>query len=129
MINLETKLREATINFKKFEWEHAAAFYLLTEDFIREFKDIFSKYGCWLTLFTNQTLSEKIIEEFRDEVDWTVISAHQKLSVPFVLRHRNEVNWNNIFRYQDYDNVTREMLSQISNVKIVPREEKMWEKI
>lgn len=109
----------------KIDWERIAEFYILSEDFIREFKDKWNSF-CWVCLSTEQDLSEKFIEEFKDKVDWNIICAHQKLSIPFVIKWKEDVNWPNIFRYQEFNEEEREMLSKISNHKVLPRERKMW---
>lgn len=103
-------------------WNNVAQFYILTEDFIREFVKEFDKWNCWTELSTDQNLSEKFIEEFKDKVDWVCICAHQHLSVSFVEKYSGEVNWPNVFRYQEFDDETRKMLSKTYHHKLVPRE-------
>lgn len=121
----EQKIREEILGEEQggVDWFNVASFYILSEDFIREFEEEFKDH--WTALSTDQNLTEKFIEEFADKVEWVAISAHQHLSVPFVIKWRNEVNWNNIFRYQEYDDETREMLSKLCHVKLVPREKRI----
>lgn len=124
----ESTIRDNTANTSESGqncWENIASFYVLSEDFIREFVKEFDKWNCWTELSTDQNLTEKFIEEFKDKVDWVCICAHQKLSLPFVKKYSGEVNWPNIFRYQEFDDETREMLSKTYHHKLVKREPRM----
>ena len=124
---------ETTIRYNALEtdicernnWVNIASYYILTEDFIREFQEQFDTNDCWMDLSTDQNLSEKFIEEFRDKVDWIAICAYQKLSVPFVEKYSGDVNWPNIFRYQDFSDEERKMLSKRYHHRILPREPKL----
>jgi len=68
----------------------------LTEDFIREHKDLV----CWTYISKYQKLSEDFIREHKDLVCWVYISTYQKLSEDFILEHKSLVNWYNISVYQ-----------------------------
>lgn len=68
-----------------------------SEDFIRELPN-----KNWRIISKWQTLSEKFIEEHKDEVDWDEISEHQKLSVEFCKKHKKEVNWSILEESQDW---------------------------
>ena len=60
---------------------------VLSEDFIREFKDkVF-----WTGISWNQRLSEDFIREFKDKVNWYRISCNQQLSDSF--RNEFEHKW------------------------------------
>ncbi len=47
-----------------------------------------------------QTLSESLIREFQDQVDWEMISEHQRLSEPFIQEFQDQVDWEMISHYQ-----------------------------
>ena len=68
----------------------------LTEDFIREHKDLVS----WTCISKYQKLSEDFIREHKDLVDWIPISIHQKLSEDFIREHKNLVSWYRVSIHQ-----------------------------
>ena len=68
----------------------------LTEEFIREFADMFD----WEYISKCQHLSEDFIWEFKDYVDWDYISSYQHLSEAFIREFADRVNWTYISMYQ-----------------------------
>ena len=47
----------------------------------------------WNNLCRNYTLSEDIIEKYKDKFDWRLISIYQTLSESFIERYKNKFNW------------------------------------
>ena len=62
---------------------------ILSEDFIREFKDKVD----WSAICRYQKLSEEFIEEFQDKLYWKHISCYQELSVEFIKKFRHKIDW------------------------------------
>ena len=62
---------------------------ILSEDFIREFKDKVD----WSAICRYQKLSEEFIEEFQDKLYWKHISGYQELSVEFIKKFRHKIDW------------------------------------
>ena len=64
-----------------------------SEDFLREIlvpKTQFRNRWEWMEL--TQDLSEKFIEEFKDEWNWDHIFMYQKLSKDFIRRHKDKIS-------------------------------------
>ena len=55
------------------DWNKLSHYQILSEDFIREFKDKID----WMAVCRYQKLSEDFIREFKDKVDWWYISKYQ----------------------------------------------------
>ena len=72
-----------------FDWEYISKCQHLSEDFIREFKD----YVDWDYISSYQHLSEDFIREFKDRVNWTYISMYQHLSEDFIRELKDNVKW------------------------------------
>ena len=68
----------------------------LTEEFIREFADMFD----WEYISKCQHLSEDFIREFKDYVDWDYISSYQHLSEDFIREFKDRVSWVGISKKQ-----------------------------
>ena len=79
-----------------FDWEYISKCQHLSEDFIREFKDRVD----WDYISSYQHLSEAFIREFADRVNWTYISMYQYLSEDFIREFKENVKWGWISRYQ-----------------------------
>ena len=79
-----------------FDWEYISKCQHLSEDFIWEFKD----YVDWDYISSYQHLSEAFIREFADRVNWTYISSYQHLSEDFIREFKENVKWGWISRYQ-----------------------------
>ena len=79
-----------------FDWEYISKCQHLSEDFIREFKD----YVDWDYISSYQHLSEDFIGEFKDRVNWTYISMYQRLSEDFIREFKDNVKWGWISHYQ-----------------------------
>ena len=64
-----------------------------SEDFLREMvipKTRFHNRWEWMEL--TQNLSEKFIEEFKDEWNWDHIFMYQKLSKNFIRKHKEKIS-------------------------------------
>ena len=79
-----------------FDWEYISKCQHLSEDFIWEFKD----YVDWDYISSYQHLSEAFIREFADRVNWTYISMYQHLSEDFIREFKDNVKWGWISHYQ-----------------------------
>ena len=79
-----------------FDWEYISKCQHLSEDFIWEFKD----YVDWDYISSYQHLSEAFIREFADRVNWTYISMYQRLSEDFIREFKDNVKWGWISHYQ-----------------------------
>ena len=79
-----------------FDWEYISKCQHLSEDFIWEFKD----YVDWDYISSYQHLSEAFIREFADKVNWTYISMYQHLSEDFIREFKENVKWGWISHYQ-----------------------------
>ena len=78
------------------DWYYVSDYNRLSEDFIREFKDMFY----WPNISKNQKLSEDFIREFKGDVSWYWISSCQKLSEEFIREFKDRVSWVFISEYQ-----------------------------
>ena len=79
-----------------FDWEYISKCQHLSEDFIWEFKD----YVDWDYISSYQHLSENFIREFADRVNWTYISMYHHLSEDFIREFKDNVKWGWISYYQ-----------------------------
>lgn len=79
------------------DWKNFFTWFKMSEEFIRE-----CPIKEWNYISKYQKLSEKFIEEFRNEVDWDNISQHQILSKTFCYKHAKEVNWASIQATQNW---------------------------
>ena len=98
MLSTHTGLTEEFIRefADMFNWEYISKCQHLSEDFIREFKD----YVDWDYISSYQHLSEDFIGEFKDRVNWTYISMYQHLSEDFIREFKDNVKWGWISHYQ-----------------------------
>ena len=76
--------------FTELNWVEISYYQVLSEDFIREFKD--KVY--WKQISYKQVLSEDFIREFQDKVYWVNISYKQELSLEFIKEFEDKVDWN-----------------------------------
>lgn len=72
---------------------------VLTEVFIRQYKDHLDWHG----LLMCQILSDELLEECIEYVDWDDLSRYQVLGEDFIRRHREDIDWSWIGQY--YDNL------------------------
>ena len=79
MINNQKILLKFIQTNKNVDYVYISYFYILSENFIREFKDKID----WKYISIYQKLSENFIEEFQDKVNWDYISKYQTLSENF----------------------------------------------
>lgn len=68
----------------------------LSEDLIRENKDIVN----WIFISSNKILSEDFIREMKDYVDWPAIWYSQDLSENFIREFIHKVSWHIISQFQ-----------------------------
>jgi hypothetical protein len=80
----------------RFNWFNISFSQKLSEDLIREFKDVVD----WRQICEFQILSEDFIREFKDVVDWNIISQCQRLSENFIREFQNKVDWQKISTFQ-----------------------------
>ena len=80
----------------KENWELISKHQHLSEDFIREFKDMVN----WRWISERQHLSEDFIREFKDRVKWGFISKHQYLSDDFIREFNLSISKDN-WLYKD----------------------------
>ena len=66
----------------------------LSEDLIREFKDKLD----WKMISSKQKLSEDFIRKFQDKVDWASISSEQELSEDFFREFQDKMYWQKIYQ-------------------------------
>lgn len=69
-------------------WEEIAKQKGLSEDFMREYKDILD----WSLLCTEQSLSEDFMEEMQAYIHWYVVSYFQTLSEDFMITHMEHLH-------------------------------------
>jgi hypothetical protein len=70
------------------KWFLLAREYILTEDIMREYADKLN----WSDISFYQTLSEPFMEEFKDRLNWDSITLTQKLSSEFIKKYRSKLN-------------------------------------
>lgn len=95
-INILDFIQDNKDSFTQEDWNTISQYQKLSEDFIREHKDLVY----WPDISLHQTLSEDLIREHRDLVDWNWISHNQTLSEDFIREHKDLVNWYWISRSQ-----------------------------
>ena len=89
--NIENKVR----NFRIHYWETISRM-LLTDDFIRDFRDEVD----WKWISSTQQRNENFIEEFKEKINWEAVSRYQDLSEDFIKQHQDKLDWKWISRYQ-----------------------------
>lgn len=74
----------------------------LSNDFIREMllKYTSAQDWIWNWIAKYMPLTEKLMEEFSDMLDWYHLSSHQKLSEQFIEKHLEKISWVKISEYQ-----------------------------
>ena len=77
-------------------WEHLTRGHILSDDFMREFKDEID----WLCVSKYQNLNEGFIREFKKYVNWEWISLCQRLSEDFIREFKDKVYWSWISVHQ-----------------------------
>jgi len=87
---------ETFVPDKKTDWKYISQCQTLSEKFIEKFKDEI----CWNSISQCQTLSEEFIEKYKDKIDWYYISIYQTLSEKFIEKYKDTVNWPYISVYQ-----------------------------
>lgn len=99
-INSENKrlTKEQIAIFRKnIPWDFTHLYFTpLSEKFLNKFKDQIN----WTLLSEYQTLDENIIEKFKDKVNWVNICKSHKLSESFIANNKDLVAWSNISQYQ-----------------------------
>lgn len=95
----EQEAREYYSLFDKDLWGDISCYQILSEDFMREFKDKIE----WGTVCANQQLSDNFIIEFKDRVEWDYICSYQKISEKVIDRCIEHINWEKIATYKKLD--------------------------
>jgi hypothetical protein len=95
----ESFIRTSFENNKKEYSDVISTYQVLSENFIREFKD----YVNWVNISYDQVLSESFIREFKDMVSWAGISERQILSESFIREFKHKVFWGYISHNQKFE--------------------------
>lgn len=100
----------------KLEWSSLAGSQKnIPERLIEEFKDEVD----WTDVSECQPLSEDFIRKFKDHVCWWTVSEMQKLSEDFIREFEEQVDWNQISHSQTLsENFIREYKSKIGWIEI-----------
>ena len=94
----------------KVDWDCISIYQKLSENFIREIQD----RVVWRCISIYQKLSEDFMREFQDRVDWYFISIYQKLSEDFMREFQDRVDWYFISIYQKLsENFIREIQDRV----------------
>jgi hypothetical protein len=83
-------------NTSQNNWNDISQFQKLSEEFMREYKDLIN----WYSISVYQNLSESFMREFKDLFNWYSISVYQKLSEDFMREFKDLVYWTYISKYQ-----------------------------
>lgn len=100
-------------------WYWVSEYVELTEKLIDEFRD----YLDWTVISHSQTLSEDFIKKYIDYVDWNVISAKQKISEDFARKYKDYLNWEYVIRQNKFSE------SFLLEVRDYIDEKKAWEQL
>jgi len=88
--NFQIKTKKEQIYFyKNVDWVIISKYFILPEDFIREFQD----YIIWPYISNFQLLSENFMREFQNEIDWYWVSVSQILSENFMREFQDKIHW------------------------------------
>jgi len=94
----------------KVNWDKISQHQTLSEDFIREFQDKVN----WDEISRIRNLSEDFIRKFADKMDWGWISYHQKLSEDFIREFQGKLDWRRISGRQTLsENFIREFQDKV----------------
>ena len=85
-------------------WFEISAYYILSEDFIREFKD---KVEWWNICLNRTILSENFSREFQDKIDWYYISCTQNLSKLFIYEFYDKVYWSYLIKKHNFSDAPK----------------------
>lgn len=69
---------------------------VLTEDFMRDFKDKLD----WDTISLCQTLGSTFIDEFADLLNWSIMSETQMLTIDQMQNYAPNLHWNGVSKFQ-----------------------------
>ena len=86
--NLSVRFIEDHLNDLKLYMTTICDNQVLSQDFMREYKDIVD----WSAISRSQRLSESFMEEMKDYIDWTWASYKQKMSAHFIETHLDDIN-------------------------------------
>ena len=69
----------------------------------KEHKEIINKYDKdYDSIYTHKyLLSENFIRKFKDEIDWSWVSICQTLSEDFIREFKDKVDWDYIYNHQN----------------------------
>lgn len=106
---------------KNIDWVKLSRHFKLSEDFLTRYARELSWVDVWKyqrvsheflrnnlskmylnreTVSAFQHLTELMMNEFADLLNWDLLSKYQKMSETFIERNAHRVNWENIFLYQ-----------------------------
>lgn len=106
---------------KNIDWVKLSRHFKLSEDFLTKYARELSWPDVWKyqrvsheflrnnlskmylnrhTVSAFQHLTELIMSEFSDLLDWDILSSKQKMSEAFIEKNAHKVNWENIFLHQ-----------------------------
>lgn len=92
----------------KQNYRNLACTYVLSEDFINEYKQYFDDYA-WMYISKYQELSESFIEQHKDNVWWYQISGYQCLSIDFINKFYNKIDFNQLKYNQKISDQVKEL--------------------
>jgi hypothetical protein len=93
---LESAQRLNAYFYKIFFWQRQSGSSKLTEQLVRDHKDFVD----WKVISQYQTLSEAFIREFHERVDWSLVSRYQTLSEAFIREFQHRVDWRIVSKRQ-----------------------------
>lgn len=77
-------------------WESVIKSFSISEDILEEFAEDVP----WTLLTTEQALSENFIRSFKSKLNWKLVSQHQILSESFIIEFSEQIDWNLALAYQ-----------------------------
>jgi hypothetical protein len=95
---LEERYGKPITKFHKRNWNNISKYQILSEDFIRKFKNKVN----WEYISQYQKFSKDFIREFQDKVNWSMISTYQKFSEDFIREFQDKVNWRRVSKCQKF---------------------------
>ena len=79
-------------------WRVSTQYQVLSEDLIRDFKNRVD----WFHISHSQQLSEDFIREFADLIHWPELICNDNISIDVILALEDQVDWEAVMVYYDY---------------------------
>lgn len=96
----EEEIRENIPTLNKIKgWDYISMYQILSEEFIREFKDKLN----WEGISCYQKLSPQFIIEMKDYIEWEDICKHGIITSEIIEKCSDLVDWNRLVIYQKLD--------------------------